>query len=123
MRPSFYPTVWFRVKLPGRSVRRPQSFADSSLRFGLAGRQLTVSLRAVSEARRGTPSGVEETAPGALSIQRLERGRPCLRRTRRIMGFEWGGWGLGIDGGASGMAVGGRQRARCPLTRGGLGMG
>ena len=27
---------------------------------------------------------------GALSIQRFERSRPSLRRTRRIMGFVWG---------------------------------
>ena len=42
MRPTFYPTVWFRGKLPRRSVPRPQSFADSLLRFGLPGHQLTV---------------------------------------------------------------------------------
>ena len=49
MSPSFHPPAWFRGKLPGRSVRRPQSFADSLLRFGLAGRQLTVSLNRNSE--------------------------------------------------------------------------
>jgi hypothetical protein len=38
IRPIFYPTAWFRGKLPGRSVRRPQSFADSLLRLGLADR-------------------------------------------------------------------------------------
>ena len=35
----------------------------------------------------GPVSGVAEMLPGALSIQRLERSRPCLRRTRANYGF------------------------------------
>jgi len=42
MRPSFYPSAWFRGKYPGRPVCRPQSFAESLLQFRLADRPLTV---------------------------------------------------------------------------------
>ena len=89
MRPSFYLTAWFRGKLPGRSVRRPQSFADSLLRFGHAGRQLTVSLNRNSEQypkkgpRTSTAKGGDDPPEILdLAVRLLDQPLPLLTQER-----------------------------------------
>jgi len=69
-----------------------------------------------------TISRVAGIEPGARSIQRLERSRPCLRRTRRIMGIEWGSEALQVDGEIGGMAVCGRESVCYPSIQDPLGM-